>query len=234
MNSVAIVTLTRFTEIFEILARSIRVHEHSEHDSWIVVTSGGAEEVLCADGHESEWCIVKGTEPFVWSRNANIGIRWAESDEDILLTNDDIQFVGPTVARLQEICDANPSIGVLAPQIIGDGINNRLAMASTPIHTEWAESKEYIPFVCVYLPRRVIDAVGPFDESFTGYGGDDMDYCLRVQKAGFKLAVTPRVKVKHGFGDRKYSSSFLRVMSAEERNRQTDESMNRVREMQSR
>ena len=231
MNSVAIVTLTRFQDIFDAFADSVERYEGMPicgvPFKTLVVTSGGIHIV------REQWSQIVGKEPFVWARNANHGIRIARNT-DVLLTNDDVTFVQPTVNKLRAICEANPSIGVLAPQVIGDGINNRLAMASTPIHTEWAESKEYIPFVCVYLPRRVIDAVGPFDESFTGYGGDDMDYCLRVQKAGFKLAVTPRVKVKHGFGDRKYSSSFLRVMSAEERNRQTTQSMNRVREMQSR
>lgn len=228
MTSVAIVTLTRFQDIFDAFADSVNLYEPDEVDK-IAVLSGPDRPEFDARGFNWVW----GQEPFVWAGSTNLGIKCAR-DCDVLLSNDDVQLMGRTVGTLQAICEANPSIGVLAPQVIGDGINNRLAMASTPIHTEWAESKEYIPFVCVYLPRRVIDAVGPFDESFTGYGGDDMDYCLRVQKAGFKLAVTPRVKVKHGFGDRKYSSSFLRVMSAEERNRQTDESMNRVREMQSR
>jgi hypothetical protein len=226
MNPVAIVTLTRFPEIFNAIARSVSVHETIDPDDKFVVTSNLAPFSFETQG----WMAHMGTEPFVWARNANLGIR-ASGDRDVLLTNDDVQWTQPTVAALRAICEANPSIGVLAPQVIGDGINCRLAMASTPIHQQWAESAEYIPFVCVYLPRRVLDAVGPFDESFTGYGGDDMDYCLRVQKAGFKLAVTPRVKVKHGFGDRKYSSSFLRVMSESERNSKTQESMRRVKAM---
>jgi GT2 family glycosyltransferase len=70
-----------------------------------------------------------------------------------------------------------------------------------------------------------LDAVGLLDESFTGYGGDDEDWCLRALAKGFKLGITGKVKVKHGFGDRKYSSSFYRVMTAQQR----DASLTRMR-----
>ncbi len=51
------------------------------------------------------------------------------------------------------------------------------------------------------------------NETFTGYGGDDDDYCRRVQQAGLQLAVTPLVNVRHGFGRRSWSASFSRLMS---------------------
>ena len=35
------------------------------------------------------------------------------------------------------------------------------------------------------LPKKVLDAVGSFDESFFMYG-EDIDLCYRIQKAGFK------------------------------------------------
>jgi GT2 family glycosyltransferase len=129
---------------------------------------------------------------------------------------------------MENICCQHPEIGVLSPQILGDGINNELARASTTLHGDWVESPAYIPFVCVYLPRRALDAVGPLDESLTGYNCDDVDWCVRAQRLGFKLAVTPLAKVIHGFGGLTYSSSFLRVMTEAERNRSVQEAMMRV------
>jgi hypothetical protein len=52
-------------------------------------------------------------------------------------------------------------------------------------------------FVCVYIPRTVIDRVGLLDERYVGYGYDDDDYCKRVRDAGLKLAVSGKCIVEH-------------------------------------
>jgi GT2 family glycosyltransferase len=54
--------------------------------------------------------------------------------------------------------------------------------------------------VCVYIPRRTLDIVGLLDERFCGpgvYGGEDVDYCLRVQQAGLKVGVSDLCFVDH-------------------------------------
>jgi len=219
--SVAIVTLTRFPEIFAALAASVNIHEPLCFQK-LAVTSGGAKV-------DPQWRHFAGPEPFCFARNANLGMMGAWP-EDVLLTNDDVQFAAPMLDTLSRICRQNPSIGLLSPQILGDGINNLLARGSTNLgDVEWVESKAYVPFVCVYLPRHALNVVGRLNEEFTGYGGEDEDWCARAQRAGFKLAVTPLAKVYHGFGERAYSSSFLRVMSAEQREQSCQDSMARVR-----
>jgi GT2 family glycosyltransferase len=79
------------------------------------------------------------------------------------------------------------------------------------------ESQKGLAFVCVYIKRAVLDAVGPMDARFDGYGSDDIDYCRRVRAAGFRLMVTPAAVVEHGFGELTASSSFLRQMSEADR-----------------
>jgi GT2 family glycosyltransferase len=71
--------------------------------------------------------------------------------------------------------------------------------------------------------------IGPLDENFDGYGGDDVDYCHRVKAAGLRLAVVEGLVVEHGRpGDRGgYSASFSRVMTALEQS----ESMKRMDKM---
>lgn len=41
------------------------------------------------------------------------------------------------------------------------------------------------PFSNVKIPREIYSAVGDFDEAFGTIGGEDHDYCLRANQAGF-------------------------------------------------
>ncbi len=54
-----------------------------------------------------------------------------------------------------------------------------------------------LAFFCVIFTRKLVDALGPLDESF-GIGlGDDDDYCIRTDRAGFKRAFCPGSLVMH-------------------------------------
>jgi GT2 family glycosyltransferase len=56
---------------------------------------------------------------------------------------------------------------------------------------------ETLAFFCVAIRRSVLETVGELDEGYTvGYFEDD-DYCRRVQRAGYKLAVCDDVFVHH-------------------------------------
>lgn len=57
--------------------------------------------------------------------------------------------------------------------------------------------------VCLFVRRHVVDKVGKFDESLgpnSGTiwgGGEDIDYALRVVKAGFKVHYDPNLRAFH-------------------------------------
>lgn len=207
-TGVSIITLSYYKDIFERLRTSLGLHEPAAQK--ILVTSGDQ------DGMEYDnWLAVPGDVPFSFPAAANIGFLAAGRD-DVLLVNDDCDFTEPIVGVLQRLCKGNPNIGLLSPQVDGD-VGNHLQSARMPISTPLSFSKQRICFVCVYFPRSTIDRVGMLDEQFNGYGCDDSDYCMRVQRAGLQLAVTPLVRVKHGgFGDLKCSSTFLRNMTPEQ------------------
>jgi hypothetical protein len=207
-TGVTVVTLSYYKDIFERLRMSLETHEPEVRK--VIVTSGDQ------DGAEYEnWLAVPGDVPFSFPSAANIGILAAGRD-DVLLVNDDCEFTEPMVGILQGLCKQNPSIGLLSPQVDGD-VGNHLQSARLPITSPLTFSKQRLCFVCMYFPRTTIDRVGMLDEQFSGYGCDDSDYCMRVQRAGLQLAVTPLVRVKHGgFGELKCSSTFLRNMTTDE------------------
>jgi hypothetical protein len=207
-TGVSVVTLSYYRDIFERLRASVESHEPESRR--VVVTSGdmdGAE-------HDS-WLAVPGDIPFSFPMAANIGFLAAGRD-DVLLINDDCELMEPLIGTLSRLCRSNPDVGLLSPQVIGD-VGNHLQSARMPISSPLTFSKQRICFVCMYFPRATIDKVGLLDEQFSGYGCDDTDYCLRVQREGLKLAVTPLVRVRHGgFGNLNCSSTFLRNMTTDQ------------------
>jgi GT2 family glycosyltransferase len=54
-------------------------------------------------------------------------------------------------------------------------------------HTQVLDHLEWIAFYCTITTRDVIKQVGLLNEEFTN-SGEDVDYCSRIKKAGYKIA----------------------------------------------
>jgi GT2 family glycosyltransferase len=193
-----IIVPSRFNDIFQDCLASI--NKFAPEEKKILVRDG--EDIAPPAG----WTVIQGIRPFVYSRNINLALNACTGD--VLLMNDDCNFVNPgTVEAMEKIFDTYPDIGILSPKIIG-GVGNADQSGVT-------ESVRYtrtrICFICSLIRRSVIDKIGLLDERFTGYGYDDDDYCRRATDAGFKMAVTADAIVKHGHGKEKWSSSFQRI-----------------------
>jgi hypothetical protein len=202
LPNVSICTMTKYHEIFEQFDKSRAQFEPQWKD-----------RVVAVDGNPNvraeAWKVLKGETPFVFAANWNAAIQAADQNSDILITNDDVQFIGPGgIAKLRAAAYSDPAIGIISPQIRGL-VGNPLQSAQTKLNG-LTISKDGLAFVCIYIKRSCWNAVGPMDEQFHGYGSDDLDYCLRAQKAGLKLAVTPDVVVRHAHGKYQCSATFER------------------------
>lgn len=145
---------------------------------------------------------VLGATPFVFARNANIGIRAAERGDpildiagqsDVILLNDDalLQTTGG-FTLLQKAAEEHPEFGIIASTTNCVGNTNQY-----PKGIGLREDPRQVCFVCVLIPRRTIDVVGLLDERFIHYGMDDDDYSLRVRNAGLKLGIHDGCFVDH-------------------------------------
>jgi GT2 family glycosyltransferase len=146
-----------------------------------------------------------GAKPFIFSRNANIGIRAAGTD-DVVLMNDDVLLPTVGVPVLSKMIEAEgaAAFGLISPMVSGPAaLIHRYPddeiLASRRRHGLFNDvgSRWPIPFVCVYIRRAVLDAVGPLDERFAPGSFEDNDYCLRILHAGFHMAVYNGLAVDH-------------------------------------
>lgn len=149
-----------------------------------------------------DYRVVKGVKPFCFARNINIGIR-AAGDDDVILLNDDALLKTPGgFSALAEIIHrpwnktgSLPEFGMLAPACDTVGNPNQFQHGTKGVIRN---EPRMVCFVCVYIPRSTINAVGLLDERFVGYGLDDDDYSLRVRNAGGKLGIFDGCFVDHG------------------------------------
>jgi hypothetical protein len=170
-------------------------------------------KILVRDGHDimppssGNWKTIQAPEDkkFVYARNANIGL--AACTSDAYLVNDDCLFTHPyTLEIMQNVLSQHPEVGVLSPRILGDvGEYTQGHFEGTLKTTEVR-----LCYVAVMLRREVLDKVGLLDEKFVGYGGEDVSHCRDIVNAGYKLGVTGKAVVKHGFGDMRRSASYNR------------------------
>ena len=123
-----------------------------------------------------------GMKPFVFARNINIGIRAAAR----------ATWCCSTTMRCSRRRTGSPPCSVW-PQPIPSTASSPPPATTSGNRRQWPQNKtgvrdepRMVCFVCVFIPRSTLEAVGLLDERFVGYGCDDDDYCLRVRKAGLE------------------------------------------------
>ena len=188
-----IVILSARAENLVPCVRAIRAQEPDLPADHVVVVDDGARETAEPQLPGVHW--ERGVKPFVFARNANIGIRAAQSD--VVLLNDDALLQTPRgLTRMVEAARARPDFGVVAAAV--DGVVGNARQHRHPDLTGMHEEPHALMFVCVLLPRVVVDRVGLLDERFVGYGYEDNDYSDRVRAAGLKLGIWHDCVVEHG------------------------------------
>jgi hypothetical protein len=163
----------------------------------------GLAKILIRDGQRipeeiEGWTVIDGPQPFSYSRNVNLG--WTVTgNADVILCGDDIRFDSPFVDALQRAAYSDPTVGISTVQLHGQS-----------------------PFVCGLFKREMLDKVGKMDESFTGYGYDDSDFCKRMELAGYHTLCTEEAKAHHGGGAtffRRQAEGGTNVQESCDRNR---------------
>lgn len=181
----------------------------------IIVVDDGARRECEGEFPGITW--VPGMKPFIFSRNANIGIRAANSD--VLLLNDDAKLLTKFgFTSLSFAARSRPDLGICSAAVSG--------VVGNPNQTPWlvAAGMRHEPanlaFIAVYIPKAVYDRVGPLDERFVGYGFEDNDYCLRCKKNGLAMAIYDGCVVEHGTAGNSTFRTKLEINSLMEQNRQ--------------
>lgn len=163
-----------------------------EPDARIIVVDDGLDLSFLPRPDFMPFLGIKGIKPFIFSRNVNLGIQAAGTD-DVVILGDDGLLQTPGGFSLLAKAAAEHRFGIISSTVNNVGNPNQWRQA-----IGLREEPRTVCFVCVYIPRRTTDAVGLMDDRYVGYGMDDDDYCLRIRKAGLKLGIHDGCYVDHG------------------------------------
>ena len=154
----------------------------------------------------------------------NQGIRLATGEYVIVLDDDTIVQAG-AFERMIRYLEDYPDVGLCGPKLIGetgalhlscrlfptlsDKLARRLSSSLARQLARQAEAAEmanwdhasirevdYVIGACQVIRRRALQTVGLFDERIF-YGPEDVDLCLRLQQAGWRVVYNPEAVVVH-------------------------------------
>ena len=156
----------------------------------VIVLDNGLSPKLIAGCPSPRYVIVPAA-PFVFSEAFNTGVRAAHAKHDIVCFSDDvvIRSKGWFSALVERFDDWPDEYGLLtcAEQSTSTVYGHRLHP------DEIVDLPDIALGAGILIPRRVLKQIGPWDETFVGYGFDDFDYGVRLLHAGYRLGITGAV-----------------------------------------
>jgi len=144
----------------------------------------------------------------------NKGIKQAlkKGADYILLLNNDTIVSKDFLKELVKIGERDENIGILGPVIYKYGSNkihfaggkiNRLYTKGVHISTiptkpnnQSSITIDYVTGCCLLIKRELIEKIGLMSEEYFLYL-EDVDWCLKARKAGYKCALVPQAKIWH-------------------------------------
>jgi len=113
----------------------------------------------------------------------------------VVLLNDDVEVTSRWLEKLLFPFRKDPRVGLAGPRT--DAALSWQGREKPGAGYQILDPGSMLAFFCVCLRRELLEEIGFLDEDF-GLGlGDDDDYCLRAERAGWKLAFVRSSFVHH-------------------------------------
>lgn len=132
-----------------------------------------------------------------WTDGVNAGVKWVMAHDPapfVMWLNDDVQILPHDFGWLTKMVNCfrlDPKIAVVGPTS-----NNVMGFQTTNyIKLPPAVETTFLSGMCMLVRREVVQKMGPLDACPAG--GDDLDYSMRLTKAGYKICICRRSFMLH-------------------------------------
>nr|WP_275943713.1 glycosyltransferase [Gluconacetobacter tumulisoli] len=186
-----------------------------------VIVDNGSETLDAVDGldvlaRSEDTTVVRIDEPFNWSRLNNLAVRHVDTPL-VVFANDDMTMLTQGWDDRVRGLLARPDVGLVGALLLypddtiqhagvlmgwyGNSTHDGLHEAwGTPgPGSRWQVTRTASAVTGAFMAMRceLFRAIGEFDERHLPVGQSDIDLCLRVRKAGFKIVWTPHIMLRH-------------------------------------
>lgn len=159
-----------------------------------------------------------------YAGNNNVGLELAlaQGADWVFLLNEDT-VIGPDCLRhLAAVGNADPGIGIVGPMVYHDDERDVIQSAGgilsrwnwQPAHCgqntvdrgqfEGTRPVDWVSGCAMLVRRALVEQIGMLDERFFLYW-EEVDWCLRARKHGWKIIQVPHAKIWHKGVQREYS-----------------------------
>ncbi len=198
---------------------------------FIVVDNGSEEDVrpMLRTGFPAVE-VIRSEQNLGFAAGNNLGLRAAKG-ECVILINSDVIAPADVLESLADTMRSDLRLGAMSPGLFtahgepqafafGDaaspaylvlrGVRSILGLG--PMHN-WSVKDpleaEWVSAACLCVRRKTIEETGELDERFLLYF-EDVDWCLRMRAAGWKIIYNPRLRVTHLGGATRLDGSIDR------------------------
>lgn len=214
--SVVILTYNNYTEVTEPCLRSVLSNIDPKTTEIIIVDNCSKDCTVdevdrYIESLDKKYSIKfqKNKANLGYAAGNNVGIKIASGEFIVLLNNDTLVSPG-WLDGMHSCFELDPILGLVGP--ITNSVGNEQIVHFPSITNEnyldifegyreklWPKIVETsdLGFFCVMMRHDAVNQVGMLDEGFGIGMFEDTDYCVRVSKAGFKLAFTQEVFIYH-------------------------------------
>jgi hypothetical protein len=157
---------------------------------------------------EKRFRLISNKSNLGYAAGNNTGIKYAlERGADyVLILNPDTVVEKRFLEKLIDTAQRSSKTGIVGPAVNeGNGmiycgkvkwLKSELEHSALKPRSYILKSNFYIPGVAMLVNKKVFKKIGFFDERYFLYF-EDVDFCVRAQKTGFKLAVAPGAVIHH-------------------------------------
>jgi len=194
------------SKLLEECLRSVYSSTHKATLEIIVVDNASSDDsVHMVKSLFPEVKVIENKENLGFIKATNQGLRIHDGRYALLL-NDDTVTKDKAFDKMLQFMDKNPKAGACGPKLLNpDGTIQRQGSLLGKRFWRSPHPKEvgFLMGAALMVRKEVIDKVGILDENFFFYT-DDLDWCKRIKKAGWKIYFLPEPEVMHYKG---YSST---------------------------
>lgn len=230
----------------ECLESIYRETTRTRFEIWVIDNLSRDDSVRMLKESFPEVHLIENQENLGFTRANNQAIAKCQSDL-VLLLNPDTLIQDGALDKMVQFMDEHPDVGVSGCRVLNpDGSLQLACRRSIPspkvafyrlsgLSRLFPNSKVMAKYNLTYLDpdkphevdavsgafllirKQVVDRIGMLDETFWIFG-EDIDWCIRAKKAGWKVMYYPDARILHykgigcGTNSRKTSYEFYRAM----------------------